>query len=120
MKESEHNLEAFAQDCGWSGPPLLWHEERGFLPPCELDASFFHLYGLNCDDAAYILDTFPILRRKGEEKHGHYRTKYTAPAETESPGQSYQTRLNPLPTDPRLSQPLKAGALEGTPHEPFH
>jgi hypothetical protein len=29
----------------------------------------------NRDDTAYILDTFPIVKRKDEEKHGHYRTK---------------------------------------------
>jgi hypothetical protein len=38
------DLEAFAQDCGWSGPPFRWDEERRFLLRCELDAAFFHLY----------------------------------------------------------------------------
>ncbi|EEF63337.1 Eco57I restriction-modification methylase domain-containing protein [Pedosphaera parvula] len=57
------DLEAFAQDCGWSGPPFRWDEERRFRLRCELDAAFFHLYGLNRDDTAYILDTFPIVKR---------------------------------------------------------
>ena len=38
------DLETFAQDCGWSGPPFRWDEERRFLLRCELDAAFFHLY----------------------------------------------------------------------------
>jgi hypothetical protein len=38
------DLEAFAADCGWSGPPFRWDEERRFLLRCELDAAFFHLY----------------------------------------------------------------------------
>ena len=38
------DLEPFAQDCGWSGPPFRWDEERRFLLRCELDAAFFHLY----------------------------------------------------------------------------
>jgi len=39
------DLEAFAQDCGWNGPPFRWDEKRRFLIRCELDAGFFHLYG---------------------------------------------------------------------------
>ncbi len=38
------DLEPFAQDCGWAGPPLRWDEECRFLLRCELDAAFFHLY----------------------------------------------------------------------------
>ena len=41
---SAWNLEVFAKDCGWSGPPFRWDEERRFLLRCELDAAFFHLY----------------------------------------------------------------------------
>ena len=33
------DLEPFAQDCGWSGPPFRWDEERRFLLR-ELDAPF--------------------------------------------------------------------------------
>jgi hypothetical protein len=40
-----------------------------------LDALFMHLYGLNEDDAAYILDTFPIVRAQDEAAFGDYRTK---------------------------------------------
>ena len=38
------DLQPFAEDCGWSGPPFRWDEERRFLLRCELDAAFFHLY----------------------------------------------------------------------------
>ena len=38
------DLQPFAQDCGWSGPPFRWDEDRRFLLRCELDAAFFHLY----------------------------------------------------------------------------
>ncbi len=40
-----------------------------------LDALFFYLYGLNADDAAYILDTFPIVREQDSKAFGSYRTK---------------------------------------------
>jgi len=34
-----------------------------------------HLYGIGKDDAAYILDTFPIVKREDEEAFGRYLTK---------------------------------------------
>ena len=30
----------------------------------ELDAAFFHLYGIERDDVDYIMETFPIVKRK--------------------------------------------------------
>ena len=31
--------------------------------------------GLSREDAAYILDTFPIVRRRDQAAYGHYHTK---------------------------------------------
>ena len=104
-------LQEFARDCGWSGPPFRWDEERRFLLRAELDAAFFHLYGLHRDDTAYILDTFPIVRRKDIDQHGEYRTQrvileiYDALTESTRTGQPYQTRLDPPPADPRVAHP---------------
>ncbi|HIB67756.1 MAG TPA: hypothetical protein EYO33_22320, partial [Phycisphaerales bacterium] len=75
LQYTSHDMAPFARDCGYEGPPFIWDEERRFQLTCELDAAFFHLYGLNRDDTAYILDTFPIVRRKDEKAHGHFRTK---------------------------------------------
>lgn len=38
------DMEPFALDFGWSGPPFRWDEERRFTLRAELDAAFFHLY----------------------------------------------------------------------------
>lgn len=132
------DLEPFAQDCGWSGPPFRWDEERRFLLRCELDAALFHLYlpaeangdwrpaeGETAEDLArlkagfptprdavtYIMDTFPIVKRKDEAKWGDYRTKrvileiYDAMQEAIGTGQPYKTRLDPPPADPRCCHP---------------
>ncbi|MFC1960440.1 Eco57I restriction-modification methylase domain-containing protein, partial [Chloroflexota bacterium] len=58
------DLQAFAQDVGWDGPPFVWDEERRFLMRCELDALYFHLYQIGRDDVDYIMETFPIVKRK--------------------------------------------------------
>ena len=105
-------MEPFARNCGYAGPPFRWDEARRFLLRAKLDAAFFHLYGINRDAAAYILDTFPIVRRKDEQKYnGEYKTKstileiYDALSESIRTGQPYQTRLEPSPADPRVAHP---------------
>ena len=52
-----------------------WDEEDRRHRMARLDALFFHLYGIGRDDAAYILDTFPIVREEDEKAHGRYLTK---------------------------------------------
>ena len=41
----------------------------------RLDALFFQLYGVNREDAAYILDTFPIVREHDEKAFKRFLTK---------------------------------------------
>lgn len=41
----------------------------------EIDAYVAHLYGLSRKEFAYILDTFPVLKRKEEEAFGEYMSK---------------------------------------------
>lgn len=127
------DLEPFAHDCGYDGPPFRWEEERRFQLRAELDAAFFHLYlpgdaqgdwlpAANespedlarlkesfpqpRDAVSYIMDTFPIVRRKDIAKHGTYRTKdtileiYDAMQTAIRTGIPYQTPLNPPPGPP--------------------
>lgn len=95
------DLQPFAEDCGESGPPFIWDSERRFQLRCELDAAFFHLYGISKDDTDYILDTFPIVRKHDEKAHGEYRTKrvileiYDALAEATRTGEPYASPLGP-------------------------
>lgn len=69
-----HDLASFARDCGYDGPPFPWNEERRAHLRADLDGIYAHLYGLDWDDFAYILDQFPIVRRNDEKVHGEYRT----------------------------------------------
>jgi N-6 DNA Methylase len=115
------DLEPFAQDCGYDGTPFKWDEDRRFLMRCELDAAFFHLYEINRDDTDYILETFPIVRRKDEAAHGEYRTKrvileiFDAMLEAQRSGLPYQTRLDPPPADPRMAHPPREVVSDSIP-----
>ena len=112
------DLQPFAVELAYDGAPFRWDEGRRFLLRCELDALYFRLYGISHEDAAYILDTFHIVRRKDEAAYGEYRTKrvilevYDAMAEAERTGVPYQTRLDPPPGDPRVAhEPHPADAM---------
>jgi hypothetical protein len=55
--------------------PFIWDGERRFNLRCDLDALFFHLYEISREDVDYIMETFPIVKRKDISAHGTYRTK---------------------------------------------
>src|SRR5262249_20100915 len=72
---------------------------------CELDATFFHLYGINRRDATWILRSFPIVKRKDIQRHGRLRTKrmilevYDKMKRVMESGETYQTSLDPPPAN---------------------
>ena len=81
------DLQAFAWDVGCQGAPFVWDEDRRFFMRCELDALYFHLYGLNREETNYVLDpvdiysedfpgeTFRVLKEKEVDRYGDYRSK---------------------------------------------
>ncbi len=81
LSYTAHDLAPFARDLGYVDaqgqvlPPFVWDEEDRRARTAALDALFFHLYGLGEADAAYILDTFPIVRQQDEAACGRYRTR---------------------------------------------
>ena len=70
-----HDMAPFARDLGYDGPPFVWDEEERRHLRARLDALYFHLYGLTKEDAEYVLDTFPIVRREDKTAFGRYRTR---------------------------------------------
>jgi len=71
------DLQPFAHDLGYDGEPFTWDVDRRFQLRCELDALYFHLYGIARADVDYIMETFPIVKRKDLAEYGTYRTKET-------------------------------------------
>ena len=81
LSYTAHDLAPFARDLGYVNtdgnvkPPFVWSDEDRRLRLAALDGLFMHLYGLSESDAAYILDTFPIVREQDMATFGRYRTK---------------------------------------------
>ncbi|MFE9857507.1 Eco57I restriction-modification methylase domain-containing protein [Streptomyces sp. NPDC005780] len=91
-----HDMTPFARDMGDTDTPFRWDEDRRTVIRAELDALFFHLYGITREDASYILDTFPIVKRKDEAAHGEYRTKTLILAEYDRMAAAGLTLETPL------------------------
>ncbi len=81
LSYTAHDLAPFARDLGYVDaqgevlPPFIWNEEERRARLAALDALFMHLYGLTAEDAAYVLDSFPIVREQDEKAFGRYRTQ---------------------------------------------
>ena len=81
------DLQAWAQDLGYVGPPYAFDPDRRATLRAELDAYYAHLYGLTRDELRYILEpadimgddypseTFRVLKKNEEREFGEYRTQ---------------------------------------------
>jgi hypothetical protein len=127
LSATADDMSPFSKDLWPEGDGAVFHydPERRFEIRCELDAAFFHLYLGTADEwkrsaspellqalptprdaVAYIMDTFPIVKRKDEDAHGHYRTKdrilalYDTLTNGLATSQPFQSTLNPPPGPP--------------------
>ena len=81
LSYTAHDLAPFARDMGYVDvtgnvkPPFMWDATDRLHRQCRLDALFFNLYDINRDDAAYILDQFPIVEKQDRGLHNRYLTK---------------------------------------------
>lgn len=101
------DMSQFAIDCLGIRKPFLWQMQRRMRLSAEIDSAVFHLYGISREDVNYILESFPIVKRRDEHQYGEYRTKnlileaYDAMADAIGTGRPFQTKLDPPPADPR-------------------
>jgi hypothetical protein len=128
------DMEGYANKLEYNSPPFVWDEERRFKIRAELDAAYFYLYLGTQEEwkktgskellkyfstprhaVDYIMETFPIVKRKDEAKYGSYRTKelileiYDKMTEAIQTGKPYKTILDPPPADPSIAHPAKTG-----------
>jgi len=75
LSYTAEDLRPFANALGFDGAPFSWDDDDRRHRIARLDALFFFLYGIRRDDAAYILDTFPIVRADDDRAFKRYLTK---------------------------------------------
>jgi hypothetical protein len=97
------DMEPFARDLGDGGPPFHWDQERRAMIRAELDAAYFHLYGLDRREVEHVMESFDTLCRREQREMGEFRTKrlildrYDSLAVAARSGAAYQTILDPPP-----------------------
>ncbi len=68
--------EGLVRRCPEDRVPGFVHPDQRFDARAELDALVAaHVFGLTRDELEYVLETFPIVRRRDEEEHGEFRTR---------------------------------------------
>jgi len=110
-----HDLQPWAKDLGFDGPPFPWNPDRRAILRAELDAHYARLYGLTRIELRYILDpadvlgadypseTFRVLKTNEIREFGEYRTRnlvlreFDRMALADAQGQPYVSLLVPPP-----------------------
>ena len=101
---TSYDIAAYARDLGDEGEPFRWDAQRRSLMRAELDAAYFHLYGVTRDDVDHILGTFPLV---SEHYKGLVSEIYDEMATATRKGKPYATRLDPPPAHGPRHPPRK-------------
>jgi hypothetical protein len=106
-------LNIFARDVGFVGPPFRWIPSRRIFLQAEVDAAAFHIYQLSRSQVEWVPDSFSVLRKYEERDHGEYRTRplvleiFDRMLEAHRTGTRYQSLLSPSPADPSICHPVQ-------------
>jgi hypothetical protein len=115
-----YDMTGLARDLGDEGAPFRWDEERRAQIRAELDAYFFHLYGIARDDVDYILETFQTenggLKHNEIAKYGTYRTKDMVLAEYDRMAPSGVDLTTPLVDGENFTSILSPPPAHGPRH----
>jgi hypothetical protein len=111
-----------ARDLGDEGEPFRWDEFRRAQLRAELDAYFFHLYGISAEDTDYILETFQSesggLKNNEIAKYSEYRTKRLVLAEYDRMAEAGLALDRPLMDGDGYTTPLPLPPGHGPRHRP--
>ncbi|ASW55771.1 DNA methyltransferase [Plantactinospora sp. KBS50] len=100
---NSYDMRGYARELDDEGQPFVWASGRRELLRAELDAAYFHLYGVGRSDVDYVMDSFNLVRKDDERIYGDYRTKrmileiYDAMQHAINTGKPYTTIVDPPP-----------------------
>lgn len=69
------DMSPFARKLGDTEAPFPWDDNRRKTLRAELDAAVFLTYGLQRDEVMYVMETFPVVKRKDVSAYDSYRTR---------------------------------------------
>jgi hypothetical protein len=118
------DMAPLARDLGDTGSAFRWDEIRRSQIRAELDAYFFHLYGVSRGDTEYILESFQSasggLKNNEIAKYGHYRTKDLVLAEYDRMAAAGVSLTTPLVDGENYTSTLVPPPGQGPRHPAEH
>ncbi|MFF1647115.1 Eco57I restriction-modification methylase domain-containing protein [Streptomyces sp. NPDC058240] len=93
---TSYEMGPWAGHLGDEGAPFVWDEDRRFQMRAELDAAYFHLYGIERKDLDLVLDSFRAFRNKKPELFQRTKDEIIRIYEAMAAG-PYVTSLTPHP-----------------------
>jgi hypothetical protein len=84
------DVQPFARDLGYDGPPFTWNEERRVQLRAELDVYFARLYGLTHKQLRYILDPHDLTDHELEDILDPVEDPPDAPRTKDFPGETFR------------------------------
>jgi hypothetical protein len=87
---SAWDMQPFARDLGYDGPPFAWDEVRRAHLRAELDAYYARLYGLTRKQLRYILDPHDLTDRELSYILDPTEDPPNAPRTTDFPGETFR------------------------------
>jgi hypothetical protein len=106
------DLSDFGVQLGYHGPPFIWSTDRRSYIDAELNACFFHLYGLDVRETEYMLDTFVGLSKFEKKTYGEFRTKrlivdrFNEMARCVASREVYRSVLDPPPANASVAHSI--------------
>ncbi|WP_063839385.1 Eco57I restriction-modification methylase domain-containing protein [Streptomyces sp. NRRL S-4] len=104
LTSTSYEMGPWAAHLGDEGAPFIWDEDRRFLMRAELDAAYFHLYGIERRDLDLVLDSFRAFRNKKPELFQRTKDEIIRIYEAMATG-PYVTPLTPPPGQGRRHEP---------------
>ncbi|MFE1366199.1 Eco57I restriction-modification methylase domain-containing protein [Streptomyces anulatus] len=101
---TSYEMGPWAEHLDDEGPPFVWDEDRRFQMRAELDAAYFHLYGIEREDLDLVLDSFRAFRNRRPELFQRTKDEIIRIYEAMATG-PYVTPLTPLPGEGRRHAP---------------
>lgn len=68
-------MRPLAEAAGFKPGVWKWKQDERATLRAELDAAYFHLYGISRDDVSYILSTFQGIAKEDEAHSGEGQTR---------------------------------------------
>ena len=105
------DLSGFAQELGYDGAPFAWDTRRREWIRAELEAGFFHLYGLQREHVEHVVDAFDVLKRRELKVFGEYRSgtqilrAYDRVQRSLESNRPYDSLVDPTPAHSSVAHP---------------